>query len=244
MHRQPNYINRDGFTAAPYTKSNAVVPPNQHPAFGKSDVHLNGATHQQQQAPFSTFDQKPGYEKQHQQQQQQQQLQLQQHQRLQEHHHTVAPRAQSETRKKYTFEDDDDPYNEREYFLRGGDDVPENKKWAIRNDLGRLDNTTKLRREMSKSESELLESTPSDSSLNNLGVKPSQKKHGVTFDEKLEVHEVQNPHYGLEIKTEKREMKKKKKDKRKEEDAIHQIRVDMKARVQSQNMILYNVTFR
>lgn len=130
-------------------------------------------------------------------------------------------------------------------FGIGGDDVPENKKWAMRRDLDRLDNTAKLRRDISKSDPELLESTQSDSSLNSLaGVKETPntpKKHGVTFDEKLEVHEVKNPHYGMEIKTEKREMKKKKKDKRKEEDAIHQIRLDMKARVQNYNMILFNV---
>lgn len=115
----------------------------------------------------------------------------------------------------------------------------------MRRDLDRLDNTAKLRRDISKSDPELLESTQSDSSLSNsAGVKATPntpKKHGVTFDEKLEVHEVKNPHYGMEIKTEKREMKKKKKDKRKEEDAIHQIRLDMKARVQNYNMILFNV---
>ena len=72
-------------------------------------------------------------------------------------------------------------------------------------------------------------------------VKPAIKKHGVTFDEKLEVHEVKNPHYGLEIKSEKRELKKKKKANRKEEDHIIKVRLDMKAKIQNHNMILYNV---
>jgi hypothetical protein len=46
----------------------------------------------------------------------------------------------------------------------------------------------------------------------------------------------------VDVKSEKREMKKKKKDKRKEEDIVMKVHADMKAKVQSQNMILYNVS--
>lgn len=150
-----------------------------------------------------------------------------------------SPRAHSETRKKYSFEDEENghPFNKKEYFLKGGDDVPNDKRWLINN--RKSADSAKLNGSLSKSDSDILESTQSDSKL----VKPSiKKKAGVTFHEKLEVHEVKNPHYGMEIKSEKREMKKKKKDKRKEEDAIIQIRLDMKAKIQNENMILYNVS--
>lgn len=65
------------------------------------------------------------------------------------------------------------------------------------------------------------------------------KKPGVTFDEKLEVYEVKNPHYGLEIKSEKREQKKKKKDKQKEDELTYKTKLDLRAKIQSQNMIHY-----
>lgn len=61
----------------------------------------------------------------------------------------------------------------------------------------------------------------------------------MTFDEKLEVYEVKNPHYGLEVKSEKREQKKKKKDKQKEEELTFKTKLDLKAKIQNQNMIHY-----
>lgn len=75
------------------------------------------------------------------------------------------------------------------------------------------------------------------SNLKNTG----NKKQGVTFDEKLEVYEVKNPHYGLEVKSEKREQKKKKKDKQKEEEIIFKTKLDLKAKIQNQNMIHFYV---
>lgn len=71
------------------------------------------------------------------------------------------------------------------------------------------------------------------------GLKGAIKKPGVTFDEKLEVYEVKNPHYGLEIKSEKREQKKKKKDKQKEDELTFKTKLDLKAKIQIQNMIHY-----
>jgi hypothetical protein len=69
------------------------------------------------------------------------------------------------------------------------------------------------------------------------------KKHGVTFDEKLEVYEVKNPHYGLEVKTEKRELKKKKKDKQKEIELITKTKNEMINRIKNQNnIVFYNVS--
>lgn len=68
------------------------------------------------------------------------------------------------------------------------------------------------------------------------------KKHGVKFDEKLEVYEVNNPHYGVEAKSEKREMKKKKKDKKKEDEILLKAKLDIKAKIQAQKSILYNVS--
>jgi len=131
-------------------------------------------------------------------------------------------RAHSETRKKYSFEDEesDMPYSKKEYFLKGGDEMGVNRqRQSSESENGSL----------SRSEQDILEGK-------------GGKKHGVTFDEKLEVHEVRNPHYGVDVKSEKREMKKKKKDKRKEEDIVMKVHADMKAKVQSQNMILYNVS--
>jgi hypothetical protein len=78
---------------------------------------------------------------------------------------------------------------------------------------------------------------PTKSNLKNTGKKP-----GVTFDEKLEVYEVKNPHYGLDVKSEKREQRKKKKDKQKEEELIQKLKYEMKAKVQTQNMIHYYVS--
>jgi len=137
----------------------------------------------------------------------------------------TAGRAHSETRKKYSFEDEesDMPYSKKEYFLKGGDEVAMNRQRQS------SESEKSLNGSLSRSEQDILEAK-------------GGKKHGVTFDEKLEVHEVRNPHYGVDVKSEKREMKKKKKDKRKEEDIVMKVHADMKAKVQSQNMILYNVS--
>ena len=96
--------------------------------------------------------------------------------------------------------------------------------------------------------SELAYNTISNSESNNTdsfalksNLKPG-KKHGVKFDEKLEVYEVNNPHYGSEVKSEKRELKKKKKDKKKEDDMLLKTKLDIKAKLQAQKAILFHVS--
>ena len=74
-------------------------------------------------------------------------------------------------------------------------------------------------------------------------LKSSVKKHGVKFDEKLEVYEVNNPHYGSEAKSEKREMKRKKKDKKKEDEMLLKTKLDIKSKLQTQKSVLYHVSF-
>ncbi len=193
------------------------------PTLQRQSNYQNGSSMVQQQQEkhnFCTFDQKPGFGV-------AQNLQPQTQQPI------VTGRAQSETRKKYTFEDEDSdmPYSKKEYFLKGGDDVVESKTWMMNRQkptesVGKVKN---LDGSYSRSDPDIVDGK---------GV----KKHGVTFDEKLEVHEVKNPHYGVDVKSEKREMKKKKKDRRKEEDIIIKVRTDMKLKVQGQNMILFNVS--
>ena len=67
------------------------------------------------------------------------------------------------------------------------------------------------------------------------------KKPGVTFDEKLEVYEVKNPHYGLEIKTEKRDMKRRKRERMREEDVVREAWYKIKKSVADRNNIPYFV---
>lgn len=123
-------------------------------------------------------------------------------------------RSDSAGRKKNSFDDDDDAFRKKEYFLKGGDDLAS----ASSSSLGR---------------------TEAHQSILKSNLKP--KKQGVTFDEKLEVYEVKNPHYGLDVKSEKREMKRKRKDKQKEEDIVNKTKVELKNKIQNQNMTHYNV---
>ncbi len=50
-----------------------------------------------------------------------------------------------------------------------------------------------------------------------------------------------NPHYGLDIKSEKREMRRRKKDRQKEEDMIIKTKLEMRLRVQQQQSSHYFV---
>lgn len=125
-------------------------------------------------------------------------------------------RSESASRKKNSFDDDDDSVNKKEYFLKGN----ENLKSPSSSSLGRTDATQSILKS---------------------NLKP--KKQGVTFDEKLEVYEVKNPHYGLDVKSEKREMKRKRKDKQKEEDIVHKTKLELKSKIQNQNMAHFNVNF-
>lgn len=156
-------------------------------------------------------------------------------------------RARSDERKKNSFEDEENDvpgYEKKEYFLKGGDDLPNSKKWLSTRE--NVDDKKSLKSDAySRSDSGSIHFSQSIEPTKS-NIKPAIKSRGVTFDEKLEVYEVKNPHYGLEIKSEKREMKKKKKDRQKEEETFHKTKLDMKAKIQNQNMILYNVslTFR
>lgn len=77
----------------------------------------------------------------------------------------------------------------------------------------------------------------------------SSSNKGVKFDDKLDVYEVKNPHYGVEIKTEKRAAKKKKKHRLKEEEIILKTKLEMKSKMQTiksqyfyyfENTLIYN----
>ena len=122
-------------------------------------------------------------------------------------------RARSDERKKSSYEDEENEstsYEKKEYFLKGGDDVPREKKWLLNRE--NVDDTVKKQPltksdAYSRSDSGSVHFSQSNETKSN--IKPAIKKHGVTFDEKLEVYEVKNPHYGLEVKSEKRELKKK-----------------------------------
>lgn len=124
-------------------------------------------------------------------------------------------RSESAGRKKNSFDDDgDDLYRKKEYFLKGGDELAS----ASSSSLGRAETTQSILKSNTK-----------------------PKKQGVTFDEKLEVYEVKNPHYGLDVKSEKREMKRKRKDKLKEEDIVNKTKLELKSKIQNQNMTHFNV---
>jgi hypothetical protein len=149
-----------------------------------------------------------------------QQQQLQQPQQQQ-----IIPKMDT-GRKKNSFEDDDesdiDPFVKKEYYLKGGETVVETLRIAT------------------GEQTVIPQQTGSNSNtLPKSNLKGAMKKPGVTFDEKLEVYEVKNPHYGLEIKSEKREQKKKKKDKQKEDELTFKTKLDLKAKIQNQNMIHY-----
>lgn len=183
-------------------------------------------------------------------------------------------RARSDERKKNSFDEDNEENeytnehttSKKEYFLKGGDDVPTTKKWLINrenltdNHSSSYHNKKSMLKSDAYSRSDsgsihfgsnvIVSSTPAAAVHTSSGlhvdhptmpksIKPAIKKHGVTFDEKLEVYEVKNPHYGLEVKSEKREQKKKKKDRQKEEETWIKTKFDMKSRIQQQNMNLY-----
>lgn len=157
-------------------------------------------------------------------------------------------RARSDERKKSSYENEENEslsYEKKEYYLKGGDDVPRDKKWLINKE--NLEETVKKQPitktdAYSRSDSGSIHFSQSNEPKSN--IKPAIKKHGVKFDEKLEVYEVKNLHYGLEVKSEKRELKKKKKDRQKEEETFHKTKLDLKAKIQTQNMILCNVSLK
>lgn len=144
-----------------------------------------------------------------------------------------SPRPDS-GRKKNSFDDDeenDDPFKKKEYFLKGGEELKPGGSSSLASGsstLNRIHNPIP---------------DHSTSTMPKSSLKSGGKKPGVTFDEKLEVYEVKNPHYGLDVKSEKREMKKKKKDKLKEEEIVIKTKLDLKAKIQSQNMIHYYVIY-
>ena len=219
LHRHQAFLNREGY-AAQYVPQTV----NSNQLYLKSEYESVGSKSKQpNEQIFETYEQKTEFES------------------PKSSRTTSSNRAQSETRKKYSFEDEENDSGlskKKEYFLKGGDDVPDNKKWIINKPYS--EEPVKLSGIFSKSDPDLIQASHVES-VSKLNIKSAIKKPGVTFDEKLEVHEVKNPHYGLEIKSEKRELKKKRKDRQKEEDAITKIKLDMKAKIQNQNMILYNV---
>lgn len=85
----------------------------------------------------------------------------------------------------------------------------------------------------------------SSSKVSSSSSSSSGKKRGVQFDEKLcEVYEVENPHYGQQVKSEKRAIKNKKKTRQKEEDLVQQTKIEMKTKIQTQStQNLYQVIF-
>lgn len=139
-------------------------------------------------------------------------------------------------RKKNSFgdEENENPFQKKEYFLKDRDASLSKESYSRE--------TVQKETEATKSSSRLdsLGSTAT-TTLPKSSLKAVTKKSGVTFDEKLEVYEVKNPHYGLEIKSEKREIRKKRKDKQKEEDIAIKTKLEMKSKVQSKNMLHYYV---
>lgn len=132
----------------------------------------------------------------------------------------------------------------KEYFLRDdGNEETSSKeqgsislvrKWPSNDDLS---SSIVIQRLASQMESGMKMSSATSSASNlsatssmvtaTMPKKSSLRKPGVTFDEKLEVYEVKNPHYGAEVKTEKREMKRRKRDKLKEKDFVQKTLVTM-----------------
>ena len=154
------------------------------------------------------------------------------------------PKQKQDGRKKNSFEDEENesPYQKKEYYLKGGDENETKFRFGLASRENSVEDKLNL-----KSESNFHKSTSkldsASTTMPKSSLKPSTKKSGVTFDEKLEVYEVKNPHYGLEVKSEKRELRKKKKDKQKEEEIIIKTKIDMKNKIQSQNMLHYFVSF-
>ena len=164
----------------------------------------------------------------------------------------TAKETKPEGRKKNSFEDEENenPYQKKEYFLKGGDDSADTAKWMSNsNRESSREPRSGIDSELSRSSSKLdtyvgtkeTVTTPATNTMPKSSLKQTNKKSGVTFDEKLEVHEVKNPHYGLEIKSEKREIRKKRKDKQKEEEVIVKTKLEMKAKLQNKNMLHYYV---
>ena len=152
--------------------------------------------------------------------------------------------SKPEGRKKNSFgdEENENPFQKKEYFLKDRDASLSKESYSK--------DKTHIETEMTKSSSKLdtlgssmalTTTTTAPSTLPKSSLKSATKKSGVTFDEKLEVYEVKNPHYGLEIKSEKREIRKKRKDKQKEEEIAIKTKLEMKSKVQSKNMLHYYV---
>jgi hypothetical protein len=147
-------------------------------------------------------------------------------------------------RKKNSFgdEENENPFKKKEYFLKDSDSSSSVTAAAT---LSKENNFGDASSEFTKSSSKLdtVSSSISTSTITlpKSSLKAATKKSGVTFDEKLEVHEVKNPHYGLEIKSEKREIRKKRKDKQKEEEIAVKTKLEMKSKVQSKHMLHYYV---
>jgi len=154
---------------------------------------------------------------------------------------SYAQDIQQTTKDQYERYDDE---RQHEYYSKGSNALPRrpSEEQDYLNTRKRSSSRDYLDVHYTNSESQTI-STPSiNIQPTKSNLKSTAKKPGVTFDEKLEVYEVKNPHYGLDVKSEKRELRKKKKDKQKEEELIQKLKYEMKAKVQTQNMIHYYVS--
>jgi hypothetical protein len=131
-----------------------------------------------------------------------------------------------------------------------------NRKWPSNGDLSIQRLTNQIETTMTipqqqqqqqqvqlhQSSSSGIATTSMSSMPNKSSLKSGMRKPGVTFDETLEVYEVKNPHYGVEIKTEKKESKRKRREKMREEDIVNETWSRMKRVVLEHNMIPYFVS--
>jgi hypothetical protein len=153
----------------------------------------------------------------------------------------------------------------KKYYLKGGgaiggsEDELEcheskmvalNRKWPSNGDLSvqRLTNQieTAMTMPQQQQQQQLHQLSSSAIATTSMSSMPKSslkiRKPGVSFDEKLEVFEVKNPHYGVEVKSEKRDMKRKKREKMREEDLIKETWSRMKIMVQEHNNVPYFVS--
>jgi hypothetical protein len=119
----------------------------------------------------------------------------------------------------------------KEFYLRDPEDRTIPKKWPSNNDLTRVV-TNQMADLNTNSDSTSLGSSPGNNgNLPKSSLKSGSRKQGVTFVEKLDVYEVKNPHYGQEVKSEKYEMKQKKREKKKEENIIFDTKEEARKRI-------------
>ena len=154
--------------------------------------------------------------------------------------------------------------SKRDYFVRGGSGGlvrNASSSDALHNDLGKLSieptktTTTTTSAMATAASDEQQQQQTQQRSFHHVDVigmsspgpiksslKPSCKpKPGVKFHDSPEVFEVKNPHYGLDIKSEKREMRRRRKDRQKEEDMIIKTKLEMRLRIQQQQAAHYVV---